>query len=55
MVVTGDRHSHVAGTFGESTSDESSRRILETRKPWVTPTWQRLDTPMEVTMYAAQR
>ena len=56
MVVTGDRHGHVTGgTFGESTSDESSRRIPQTRKPWVTPTWQRLDTPMEVTMYAAQR
>jgi hypothetical protein len=56
MDVTGDRQGHVAGgTFGQSTSGESSRRIPQTRKPWVTPAWQRLDTPMEVTMYAAQR
>ena len=56
MVITGDRHDHVDdGTFGQSTSDRSSRRIPQTRKPWVTPSWQRLETPMEVTMYAAQR
>jgi hypothetical protein len=26
-----------------------------TRRPWVKPTWQRLDTPMEVTMYVGRR
>jgi hypothetical protein len=25
------------------------------RRQWVTPTWQRLETPMEVTMYAGRR
>lgn len=28
---------------------------LHTRREWVTPTWERLETPMEVTMYAGRR
>lgn len=27
----------------------------QTRRPWVKPDWQRLDTPMEVTMYVGRR
>lgn len=26
-----------------------------TRRTWVAPTWERLDTPMEITMYAGRR
>lgn len=53
MVVSGDRHG--SSISGQSTSDQSSRSAPESRKPWVTPAWERLDTPMEITMYAARR
>jgi hypothetical protein len=39
-------------------SEKPGSRTLSTRRTrrqWVTPTWQRLETPMEVTMYAGQR
>jgi hypothetical protein len=26
-----------------------------TRRQWVTPTWERVETPMEVTMYVGRR
>ena len=26
-----------------------------TRRQWMAPTWERLETPMEVTMYAGRR
>ena len=60
MVVIGDQHSHVVSDIVGTDAvradaerrDQSNRN---TRKPWVTPAWQRRDTPMEVTMYAGQR
>jgi hypothetical protein len=33
----------------------SSRSSADARRQWVAPTWERRDTPMEVTMYAGQR
>jgi hypothetical protein len=33
----------------------SSRTAADARREWVAPTWERRDTPMEVTMYAGQR
>jgi hypothetical protein len=56
MVVIDDRHGHISGgTFGKSTTDQGSQRTPQTRESWVTPAWERLETPMEVTMYAGQR
>lgn len=62
MTVIGDRRSHVAGdVLGDVAGgagkqwDESNRSTAGLRKPWVKPTWERRDTPMEVTMYAGQR
>jgi len=51
MVAGHDRHGGVVSeTLGHRT--QSTPR---TRRPWVAPTWERLDTPMEVTMYAGRR
>jgi hypothetical protein len=56
MVVINDRQGHVArGMFDQSTNDQASQPMPQTCKSWVTPAWERLDTPMEVTMYAGQR
>lgn len=58
MAVTADRYGHVPGTSGQSTIDQSRRSsssVPQTKKAWVTPAWERLDTPMEITMYAGQR
>jgi hypothetical protein len=59
MAVTADRQGHVpGGTSGQSTSDQLRRSPSsgqQTRKSWVAPAWERLDTPMEITMYAGQR
>jgi hypothetical protein len=49
-MVTVHNHRVVNGKPG--TPPLSTRRI---RRQWVTPTWQRLETPMEVTMYAGRR
>lgn len=49
-MVTVHNHRVVNGKPG--TPLLSTRR---TRRQWVTPTWQRLETPMEVTMYAGRR
>jgi len=35
--------------------DKPAQHLQETRRQWVSPTWERLDTPMEVTMYAGRR
>ena len=43
---------------GRTISDKLGRPIQGgpgTRRQWVTPTWKRLETPMEVTMYAGRR
>lgn len=56
MVVINDCQGHVAGgTFDQSTNDQASQPMPQMRRSWVTPAWERLDTPMEVTMYAGQR
>lgn len=59
MVVIQDRHRHVANHVGEqpamSSPTMSSRSSAGGRRQWVAPTWERRDTPMEVTMYAGQR
>ncbi len=49
-MVTVHNHRVVSGKPGNPTQS-----TLRTRRQWVTPTWERLDTPMEVTMYAGRR
>jgi hypothetical protein len=48
MVAVDDRCGRVA-------SGDPGKPAQETRKPWVAPRWERLETPMEVTMYAGRR
>jgi hypothetical protein len=69
MVVIEDRNRHVVNSVGEqpampsptmpsptmSSPRISSRTAADARREWVAPTWERRDTPMEVTMYAGQR
>jgi hypothetical protein len=59
MAIIADRQGYVAGdTSSQSTTDRSHRSsssVPQTRKTWVAPVWERLDTPMEITMYAGQR
>ncbi len=51
MAAVQDRHGGVATeALGKPT-----QRTPHTRPPWVTPTWKRLDTPMEITMYVGRR
>ncbi|MGH3771692.1 MAG: phosphotransferase [Pseudonocardiaceae bacterium] len=51
MIVGDGRHERVVSErLGKSTQSAPS-----TRRQWVAPTWERLDTPMEVTMYAGRR
>ena len=54
MVIVEDQHHHVVNCAGERPA-MSSRSAAEARRQWVAPTWERRDTPMEVTMYAGQR
>lgn len=49
-MITVHNHREVSAKLGNPT-----RRTLRTRRQWVTPTWERLETPMEVTMYAGRR
>jgi hypothetical protein len=49
MVTVHDRR--VASDRSEKPTQSTPR----TRRQWVTPTWERLETPMEVTMYAGRR
>jgi hypothetical protein len=56
MTIMSDRPSRVAGTpLRQSTTDNQGESMPQMRKPWVAPAWERLDTPMEITMYAGQR
>lgn len=51
MVAVQDRHGRiVSGSVEEPT--QSAQRA---RQQWVPPTWERLETPMEVTMYVGRR
>lgn len=51
MSAAYDQHGHVA--------DRKLAKLAQptppTRRQWVTPTWKRLETPMEVTMYVGRR
>jgi hypothetical protein len=51
MGVNDDRYSRTVSEWPV----EVSHSAPETRRPWVVPTWERLETPMEVTMYAGRR
>jgi hypothetical protein len=59
MVVIEDRNRHVVNSVGEQPAMPSprisSRTAADARREWMAPTWERRDTPMEVTMYAGQR
>lgn len=51
MVTVQGQGSHVVnGKTGESTQSAP-----HPHRQWVPPTWERLETPMEVTMYAGRR
>jgi hypothetical protein len=51
MVAAHDRRGGVASEkVGKPTQSTP-----HTRPKWVAPTWKRLDTPMEVTMYVGRR
>ena len=50
MAVVDDQRGRGASTrFGKPQDTPHARR------QWVKPTWERLETPMEVTMYAGRR
>ena len=56
MVAVHDRHAGVVSeTRGNKRLGTSKQGTPRTRRQWVTPIWERLDTPMEVTMYAGRR
>ena len=58
MVIIEDRHRNVVDGVGKQSGMPSSEIPTEdaaVRRQWVAPTWDRRDTPMEVTMYAGQR
>ncbi|MGH3718691.1 MAG: hypothetical protein ACRDRI_07590 [Pseudonocardiaceae bacterium] len=45
----------VDGRHGRVVNERLEKSTQSTRRQWVAPTWERLDTPMEVTMYAGRR
>lgn len=51
MVAVHDRRGGVVGARPGAPEQSTPR----TRRTWVAPTWERLETPMEVTMYAGRR
>jgi hypothetical protein len=51
MVTVHEQHGRVVNERVEKPAHDPPR----TRRQWVAPTWERLDTPMEVTMYAGRR
>ncbi len=56
MVALHDRRGGVVSERpGNETLGTSAHSTPHTRRMWVAPTWERLETPMEVTMYAGQR
>jgi hypothetical protein len=54
MVIINDRRSEVVAD-ADARFEKPSRSMSDRRRPWVAPTWERRDTPMEVTMYAGRR
>lgn len=56
MVALHDRCGGVVSErLGNETPGTLTQSTPHTRRMWVAPTWERLETPMEVTMYAGQR
>ncbi len=51
MVTVHDQYGHIVNRKPEKPGQGAPRA----RRQWITPTWERLETPMEVTMYVAQR
>jgi hypothetical protein len=51
MVTVHDQHGRVVSERIEKSTQDASRA----RQQWVAPTWERLETPMEVTMYVGRR
>lgn len=51
MVTAHDQHGRVVS----GRIEESAQSAPCARRQWVAPTWERLETPMEVTMYVARR
>jgi hypothetical protein len=51
MVTVHDQHGRVVSERIENSIQGAPRA----RRQWVVPTWERLETPMEVTMYAGRR
>jgi hypothetical protein len=56
MVVDCDQYGRVVSGWPAKLSPAKlSHSAPGTRRQWVAPTWERLETPMEVTMYAGRR
>jgi hypothetical protein len=56
MVAGHDRHGGVVSeTLVHDRLGQPHQGMPPTRRQWVAPIWKRLDTPMEVTMYAGRR
>jgi hypothetical protein len=51
MVTVDDQH----GRFASGRHEKSTQSAPRARRQWVAPTWDRLETPMEVTMYVGRR
>ncbi|MGH3838287.1 MAG: hypothetical protein ACRDSF_21715 [Pseudonocardiaceae bacterium] len=51
MVTVHDQHGRVVS--GKIEEPTQSAQIA--RRQWVQPAWERLETPMEVTMYVGRR
>jgi hypothetical protein len=51
MAIVGDQRGRAASERFEKSGQDTP----PARRQWVKPTWERLETPMEVTMYAGQR
>jgi hypothetical protein len=55
-MVAVHNHRVASGRLGKPAQcGQETQCMQETRRRWVPPTWERLETPMEVTMYAGQR
>jgi hypothetical protein len=54
MVTAHDQYSRIVSGFSGKL-EESTQNVPSARRQWVAPTWERLETPMEVTMYVARR
>jgi hypothetical protein len=54
MVAIHDQQGRVVSGAGGKL-EESTQSAPHARRQWVMPTWERLETPMEVTMYVARR